>query len=143
MPKDVESWYQEIGRAGRDGLPSDCFLFYSWADVKLHERFLADIEDPEVRRHKYRATVQLFNLIERGGCRHQEIVSYFDEELEPCGESCDRCTGVTVEELVEEARREWRGAAVLGYRRGGAAGTGVVGEMPTGRRTAVDRSKPN
>lgn len=44
MPKDVESWYQEIGRAGRPGLPSDCFLFCSWADGKLRDRFLDDIE---------------------------------------------------------------------------------------------------
>jgi len=105
MPKDVESWYQEIGRAGRDGLPSDCFLFYSWADVKMHERFLQDIEDPEVRRIKHRATIHLFDLIERGGCRHQELVAHFDETIEPCGESCDHCMGVTVEELVEEAKR--------------------------------------
>jgi ATP-dependent DNA helicase RecQ len=46
MPKDVESWYQEIGRAGRDGLPADCWLFYSWADAKLHERFLDGISGP-------------------------------------------------------------------------------------------------
>jgi ATP-dependent DNA helicase RecQ len=122
MPKDVESWYQEIGRAGRDGLPSDCFLFYSWAAVKMHERFLDEIEDPEVRRLKHRATVHLFALIERGGCRHQAIVGHFDEELEPCGESCDLCTGTTVEELVEEGRRARRGAAMLGGRRAGGGG---------------------
>ena len=66
MPKDIESWYQEIGRAGRDGLESDCFLFYSWADVKLHERFLVDIDDPELRRAKGQATVDLFRLVESG-----------------------------------------------------------------------------
>ena len=71
MPKDVESWYQEMGRAGRDGMESDCSLFYSWADVKMHERFLDDIEDPELWRAKRQTTVSLFNLLESGRCRHQ------------------------------------------------------------------------
>lgn len=112
MPKDVESWYQEIGRAGRDGLPSDCFLFYSWADVKLHERFLADIEDPDVRRAKREATVRLFRMVDRGGCRHRAILAHFDEALEACGESCDVCMGVTVEDLVATAKQERRRKAI-------------------------------
>ena len=103
MPKDVESWYQEIGRAGRDGVESDCVLFYSWADVKMHERFLDDIEDPELRRAKGQATVSLFNLLESGHCRHRAILRHFDEMMEPCGVSCDVCTGVTVAELAAEA----------------------------------------
>ena len=103
MPKDVESWYQEIGRAGRDGLESDCFLFYSWADVKLYERFLFDIDDPELRRAKGQATVDLFRLVESGRCRHQSVLRHFDEEMGPCGGSCDICTGRSVDDLAADA----------------------------------------
>ncbi len=103
MPKDVESWYQEMGRAGRDGLPSDCILFYSWADVKMHERFLDEIEDPELRQAKARATVGLFRMVEAGACRHRAIVAHFDEELERCGGSCDVCSGIQVADRAAEA----------------------------------------
>jgi len=100
MPKDVESWYQEMGRAGRDGEPSDCFLFYSWADVKLHDRFLQDVEDPTLRRRKKGATRALFRIAESELCRHRAILAHFDEDLEACRASCDLCRGVRVEELA-------------------------------------------
>jgi ATP-dependent DNA helicase RecQ len=100
MPKDIESWYQEMGRAGRDGLESDCVLFYSWADVKLHERFLNDIDDPELWHIKRQATVDLFRVVEGGRCRHQAILAHFDEIMAPCDLSCDVCSGVSVEELA-------------------------------------------
>jgi ATP-dependent DNA helicase RecQ len=102
----------------------------------MHERFLNEIEDPEVWRLKRQATVHLFELVERNRCRHQAIVAHFDEELEPCGESCDHCSGVTVEELVEEARRGRRRGAARGQ--AAARQDGVGGSRPTDRDNAAE-----
>jgi ATP-dependent DNA helicase RecQ len=103
MPRSVEAWYQEIGRAGRDGLASDCVLLYSWADVMGYENFLDGIEDPVLRAETRAKTVEMFRLADRGGCRHQALVRYFDEAIEPCGESCDICRGSGIEDVVAQA----------------------------------------
>jgi ATP-dependent DNA helicase RecQ len=92
-----------MGRAGRDGLPSDCVVFYSWADVKLHERFLNDIDDPDLWHRKRQTTIDLFRLLESGRCRHQAILAHFDEDMPRCGSSCDVCSGVGPAEVAAEA----------------------------------------
>ena len=139
MPKDVESWYQEMGRAGRDGLESDCVLFYSWADVKQHERFLNDIDDPDLWRAKRQATVDLFRIVESGRCRHQSILAHFDEEMGSCATSCDVCTGQTVEVAAAEAMLAAGRRAGVG--RDGAASNRAsrpVGEAADGFATPAD-----
>ena len=130
MPKDVESWYQEIGRAGRDGLTSDCLLFYSWADVKMHERFLDDIEDPQQRAQKHAATTALYRAVESGVCRHRAILAHFDEDIGACDGSCDVCSGRTAEALAAEGMM--RGRARRPVRGGGASSQGA----PAGTRRA-------
>jgi ATP-dependent DNA helicase RecQ len=105
MPKSVEAWVQEIGRAGRDGLASECIVYYSWADVIGYDTFLDSIEDPELKVETRRKTVELFRLLDGSDCRHRAACAYFDEALEPCGGSCDVCTGQGIEALVGAAGR--------------------------------------
>jgi ATP-dependent DNA helicase RecQ len=103
LPRSLEGWYQEIGRAGRDGLESDCVLMYSWVDVLAYERFLDEVDDPELRATTKEKTVQLFNLAESTRCRHQSLAAYFDEQIERCGTSCDACLGRDLGALLGSA----------------------------------------
>lgn len=91
LPRSIESWAQEIGRAGRDGEPADCILFYSWSDVMGHRRLTESMEDPAARAEADRRTVEMHDLAESTHCRHRRLVAHFDEEMEPCQTSCDVC----------------------------------------------------
>ncbi|MGB0359999.1 MAG: DNA helicase RecQ, partial [Endozoicomonas sp.] len=92
LPKSIEAYYQETGRAGRDGLPATAWMVYGLQDVvllrQMQARSMASQQVQQVERQKLEA---MLSLCEVTGCRRQVLLNYFDEQLdEPCG-YCDLC----------------------------------------------------
>lgn len=88
MPKNMEGYYQEIGRAGRDGVKSETVLFYSFGDVIQHRRFIEDGENKEVQYTKLERMIQ---YADAQICRRKILLSYFGEHTQQnCG-NCDVC----------------------------------------------------
>jgi ATP-dependent DNA helicase RecQ len=129
MPKSIEHYQQEAGRAGRDGLAAECVLFHSPADAmrwkSLQEKSSGESEDPEGGAEARRAAAELLEQMRRfatpGRCRHRALAEYFgqDYELPDCG-ACDVCLGEceALEDATVEAQKILSCIARVGQRFG-------------------------
>ncbi|MBD9484672.1 DNA helicase RecQ [Pseudomonas sp. PDM14] len=131
LPKSLEAYYQETGRAGRDGLPADAWMAYGLQDMIFLKQMLASSEGDErhkrVEQHKLDA---MLALCEETRCRRQALLAYFDEDLpNPCGH-CDNCVdGVQTWDATEPARQ---GLSAI-YRSGQRYGVGHLVDVLLGR----------
>jgi ATP-dependent DNA helicase RecQ len=92
LPKNIEGYYQETGRAGRDGLPGDCLLLFSAGDIAKQTHFLAEITDEHEQAVARTQLRQIVHYAESSGCRRAELLDYFGEKFPStnCG-ACDNC----------------------------------------------------
>jgi ATP-dependent DNA helicase RecQ len=98
LPKTIEGYYQETGRAGRDGLASECVLFYTFGDRRKQEFFIMQIEDEAERALAFKKLAQVVEYCESSACRRKLLLEYFGEawNASSCAE-CDNCVAPAAE----------------------------------------------
>ena len=142
LPGSPEAYYQEIGRAGRDGLPAEAHMLYGLADIRMRRVFIEDEgagDDRKRREHK--RLDALVSYCESPACRRRALLAYFGEEIAPCG-NCDSCV-----EPAEMADGTVHGQKILsavmrtGQRYGAAHIIDVLRGTPTEKITAAGHDR--
>jgi ATP-dependent DNA helicase RecQ len=91
LPKTIEGYYQEIGRAGRDGLSSETLLLFNAQDIMQQRRFIDELPEGIYKQNAYQKLNYIYKYANSEACRHKIIASYFGDSIEPCKNSCDNC----------------------------------------------------
>lgn len=131
LPKSIEAYYQETGRAGRDGLPADAWMAYGLQDVIMLRQMMMESDASETHKRVVQQKLEaMLGLTEILSCRRQSLLEYFDEALgQPCG-NCDNC--VTTPESWN-ATRESQKALSCVYRTGQRFGVNYIIDVLIGK----------
>ena len=92
LPKTQENYYQEIGRAGRDGEDSEVLLLFNSQDMIMQKQFLKDITDEDYAQHLHEKIDKIYKYATSEVCFHKQLAEYFEDTLDECKDRCDNCT---------------------------------------------------
>lgn len=140
MPKNLEGYYQETGRAGRDGKPSGCYLYFSYTDLPSLRRMINEDREhakvPEQKERLHALLNQMVSFCEKRTCRRVQLLQYFGEKIDAsqCRNSCDNCQNGETDGAIEmQDFTECAVAILLAVRSTAPVTLGKVVEIVTGR----------
>jgi len=107
LPKTLENYYQEIGRAGRDGLDAKTLLLFSTADIVQQKSFIEALPDTPYKENAFGKIETISRFANSESCRHQQVAAYFHDKIDECVDRCDNCINPDKNkiEITEDARK--------------------------------------
>ncbi len=133
MPKTLENYYQEIGRAGRDSLKSEALLLYSKADEISKRVFIDELPESEYKQNLYKKINTMYRFAVTSKCRHRFIAKYFGDEISECKTNCDNCVD-TDKELIDITLPAQKFLSAI-YRTGERFGQGYIVDILRGSKS--------